>query len=408
MWSRTVRWMVPVLLLAAVLPGCRWTKEGRRTRHLAQGEGYIKDKKFKEAIIEYKNVLKVDGKNPRAIRQLGIALFDAGAPGEAAGYLRRAAEADPADLEVRQRLATTSLLQGNPAKAREHAAFVVEKQPDNLDALSVLGQTATTPEEVDAVVKRLEDKNARFAEPDKVQRLLGALYARQHDLGKAEQAFVAAVAAKPDSVESHLALARLYVGKNDLAQAEKEFRKAADLAPPAAPARLQLAEFYVATKRPEDARRVLTEVVQKAPDAHSASLMLAELSFRDGKTEDALKWLEPVLKANPQDPAGLLLSSRLHLVKSETGKAVEAATYAVKARPQLAPAHQLLAVAHRQSGNVSLALNEAKEALRLAPEVPDVVLLTAELELESGAPQDAVQVLTRFIDKYPQYAPARE
>ena len=401
------RWVLPVAVLLLLSPACRWTKEGRKARHLAQAEGYSKQDKFKEAVIEYKNVLKVDGKNAGAIRHLGIALYEAGAPGEAAGYLQRAYDADPSDLEVRQRLATVFLLRGVPANAREHATFVLAKQPANLQALTVLGQSSETQEQLDDVIRRLEGEATSIGAPDKVNLLLGSLYLRKRDVARAEQAFVAAVDAKPDSAEPHLALAQLYARNNDLTRAEAEFRAAARLSLPSAVAQLQLAEFYIAVSRPEDARKVLVEADAEGSRSTCGMGHARGAEFREGKLDDAVKFLEPALKDSP-DPAALLLRTRIHLAKHETTQAIEAANKAVGTRPGLAAAHHLLALAHVQSGNAALALAQAKEALRLAPGFPEAALLVAELEMQSSAPQNAVQVLTTFVGQNPRVPPAYE
>ena len=367
MSSRRARavWVLAVVL--ALSPACRWTKEGRRTRHLAQAEAHFEQKRFPEAAIEYKNVLRLDGRNPRAIRQLGIALYEAGAPGEASGYLQRAADADPADLDVRERLAEVCLLRGARAKAREHAAFVLTKEPHNLQAVAVLGEAGETAPELDEVIARIEADKSSFGEPDKVNGLLGSLYARKPDLTRAEEAFTAAVKAKPDSPDAHLALAR----------------------------------FYVATRRPDQARKVLTEATPQATGTDAARVMLAELAFRDGKVDEASSRLESVLKGHPEDAMALLLRARIDLANHRTAEAMQSATRVADAQPDLAPAHQVLALAHLQSGNTALALTEAREALRLAPGFADAALLTAELELKSGSPRNAVDVMSAFVADSP-------
>ena len=356
--------MAVVLVLS---PACRWTKEGRRTRHLAQAEAHFEKKRFKEAVIEYKNVLQLDGRNPRAIRQLGIALYEAGAPGEASGYLQRAGDADPADLDVRERLAEVFLLRGARAKAREHAAFVLTKEPHNLQAVTVLGEAGETAPELDEVIARIEEDKSAFGEPDKVNGLLGSLYARKPDPARAEAAFTAAVKARPDSPDARLALAR----------------------------------FYVATRRPDQARKILTEAIPEASETDEARLMLAELAFRDGKLDEASRRLESVLKVHPEDATALLLRARIHLAHHETTQAMQSATSVADAQPDLAPAHQVLALAHLESGNTALALTQAREALRLAPGFAEAAVLTAELELKSGSPRNAVEVMSAFVAENP-------
>ena len=50
MSSRRARAVWAMAVVLALSPACRWTKEGRRTRHLAQAEAHFEQKRFPEAV----------------------------------------------------------------------------------------------------------------------------------------------------------------------------------------------------------------------------------------------------------------------------------------------------------------------------------------------------------------------
>src|SRR5687767_9641132 len=61
--------VLALLALAFVAGGC--TKEFRKNRHLKRADAYFDEKKYKEAILEYRNVLRfvlpeVPNKDPKA------------------------------------------------------------------------------------------------------------------------------------------------------------------------------------------------------------------------------------------------------------------------------------------------------------------------------------------------------
>ena len=64
-------------------------------------------------------------------------------------YLLKAQEISPDDGEVRLKIGGIYLRVGKPAEAREETSFVLTKEPSNLEALALLADTSTTPEEVD-------------------------------------------------------------------------------------------------------------------------------------------------------------------------------------------------------------------------------------------------------------------
>jgi len=56
-----------VILFAVLLPiaiSCSGSPEAKKAKHLERGDSYFAEQKFKEAIIEYKNVIQLDGSMP--------------------------------------------------------------------------------------------------------------------------------------------------------------------------------------------------------------------------------------------------------------------------------------------------------------------------------------------------------
>ena len=125
------------------------------------------------------------------------------ARGPAFHYLLKAQQLTPDDHEVRLKLGGIYLLVGKREEAREEAGSVLGKEPNNLDALALLADTSTTPQEMDATIGLLEGQRATLGDRAKLHLTLGVLYLRKQDLPGAERAFQEAVAREPKSVEAH-------------------------------------------------------------------------------------------------------------------------------------------------------------------------------------------------------------
>jgi len=399
--KRQAAWAV-VLVAVVAGTGCGMVKDFRKNRHLKAAEGYVAEKKWKEATIEYRNALRFDPQNLAAVKQLGLAYYENGQLGEAFPPLRRYHDQNQGDLEVRQKLGVIYLMGRAPDKAREQAEAILAQQPQDLDGLLLLAESADTPEEITDAIGRLEKNRATLGDADRVARALGVLYARNQDVPRAEAEFQKAVSSKPDSPEAHLALARLHLGKRELAEAEKEFKAAADLAPAGSFARLQLADFYLLTRRVDDATKVLEQITSEAPDAFPAWLRRAEIAFAQGKLEEAQAAIDAVLKSNADNPTGLLIQARIHLAKRDAPKAVAAAQKAVKAQPGNGMAHYTLALAQAASGNNALALSAAKDAVARTPMLAEAVFLLAELQLQSGDTVGAGIGLKAYLQQQPR------
>ena len=86
---RRVAWVSIVLLLVSLVSaaGCARSPEAKKARHLERGDKYFARGHYREAVIEYWNVLRFERNNPHAIRQLGLAHYEVGQPAQAFRYL---------------------------------------------------------------------------------------------------------------------------------------------------------------------------------------------------------------------------------------------------------------------------------------------------------------------------------
>src|SRR3989442_10417420 len=122
-----------ILLLVGVtlMAGCARSPEAKKARHLERGDKYFSKAQYREALIEYANVLQLDGTNPRAIRQLAFAHYQLGEIGQAFPYLVKSQQLDPSDPEIRLKLGSIYLVASRPTEARQQVAVVLERDPNN-------------------------------------------------------------------------------------------------------------------------------------------------------------------------------------------------------------------------------------------------------------------------------------
>src|SRR5882672_7092409 len=124
-----------LILTLLVVAGCSRSPEAEKARHLERGDKYAAQEQYQEAILEYRNVLRIDPANERAIKQLGLAHYQLGELGQAFRYLLKAEELAPDAPDVRAKLARIYYLGGNADEARRELTFVLEKEPKNLEGL---------------------------------------------------------------------------------------------------------------------------------------------------------------------------------------------------------------------------------------------------------------------------------
>lgn len=404
--SRSARAGTVFLMIALVLAGCARTPEAKKARYLERGNRYFKQEQYREAIIEYRNALRIEQKNPIATRQLGLAYYELGQVGLAFRFLTTAQELEPDHTEVRLKLATIYVLGGRLDDASAQVEEVLKREPQNLDALVLAAGSANTPQEIEATLARLQAVQPALGGTAKLHLAFAGLYLKKQDTAAAAREFQEAVAREPKSVEAHAALGNFYVSRREMPEAEREFRTAAELAPLASPMRVRLADFYILMRRPDEARRVLAEITEKAPDSLPAWRLLAQLDFTEGKLAEAGKALDVVLKKNPSDVDGHLLKGRIHLTRGETTSAIQEFQAVLKSEPRMPAAHYQLALAHIQSGNIQQAKTELRDVISTAPRLVEATLLLADLNIQSGAVQPAIEDLERVLKVQPQASTA--
>ena len=402
MFRPTRGWVGLLMVALLVMAGCSRSPEAQKARYLERGDKFAAQEHYHEAILEYRNVLKYDSANARAIKQIGVAHFQLGEVAQAFPYLLKAQQLTPDDLDVRLKLGGIYYLAGKREEAREVALSVLGQQPKNLEALALLADTAGTPEEIDATIQRLEEVRAELGDRAQLYLALGVLYLRKQDRPRAEAAFREAVAKEPKSIEAHSMLGSFYLAKRDGAQAEREFKLAADLAPIGSPARLKLADFYLAARKPDDAKRIMLEITEKAPDFLPAWRRRAQVAFQERNYDESLRALQGLFKQNPSDLGGHLLQGRVRLAKLETTEAIQEFQQVLKLDPRNAIGHYELGLAQRQAGNLQLAKAELKEATSIAPNFTDAVLALAQLNITSGAVQPAIEDLEKLVRRQPR------
>jgi len=401
-WSQRSKGIALLLISATFVSACTRSPEANKVRHLSRGDAFFDRQRYPDAVIEYMNVLRIEPENVHAITRSAVAHFENGQLGRAFPLLLKAKELDPNNLDVRRRLGAVYVLVRWRQEARAEAAAILERNPNHFEGLLLSATTATTPSEVDEEIRRLETAStAAFANRAKLHLALGILYLRKNATQRAERTFREAIARDPASVEARLVLGDFYATRRDLTHAEQEYQAAAALGPVGSMARMKLADFYFAMQRADEGKRILADITTNAPDFVPAWRRLAEVALLERRYDDAVKALAQVFKKDRADFEGRLLRARIDLARGETVNAVQALQGLLRTEPGFAPARYQLALAYVASGNVQQAKSELKE---IAADFPDAALLLADLHLQTGAPDPAIEILTGLVPKRPTFA----
>jgi tetratricopeptide (TPR) repeat protein len=401
--AATWRTVTTLCLLAVVLNSC--SRGSKENRHLKLADGYFRAGEFEKAKIEYLNVLRQDFNNPTAEAQLGLIWFAQGAPLRAYAYLSKAREFDIDSAEVRTKLAIVLADLGENAAAREEALAVLQQSAGEEDALLVLTNTASTPEEFEATEEQLRKIPQEY---DIAYHLAwGALATRKRDFAYAESELEQALKLAPNSSNVHLALAQLYALRQNRDKASEEFRIAADLSPPRSVARIRYAEYERQTGSPDKAIAILREIRKQTPDYLSATCLLSETALMQGNYDEASLLVEDVLIRDPQNLQGSIVQAELWLRQGEANKAVEELDHLAKMYPNVPLIDYHLARAFLADGKINDAAAALNEAIAAKPDYTEAVLLLAELNLRASNAPLVVSSMSALLKQQPDLLSAQ-
>src|SRR6266581_6110971 len=132
------------LSIAALLMSACATPEKAKAQHVARGQALLKDKKFQEAVLEFRNALQIDDQFADAHWGLANAYEGLQRYQESFEEMKEVIDLDPNNLDVRVKLGNYYLVGSNqsPAaigEAERLAKEVLQKDANHIEGHILLG-----------------------------------------------------------------------------------------------------------------------------------------------------------------------------------------------------------------------------------------------------------------------------
>ncbi len=389
--------VVTLTLAVTLTAGC--SKEGKKTRLLAEADNYFKAGDYDKAKVSYLNVVQLDPQNALAFERIGGIWLDDWAPIRASAFLAKASELAPNNVQNRVRLARSYAATGRVDDARKEALKVLEQSPANTDALVILSEEARSKEGIEAAEEQLQ----KFPKRTDVAFYIASanLLFNTGDTAGAGGALRQALAVDPKSSQAHMAMGNLYLFQRDKKQAGEELKKAAELAPIRSMERLKYAAFTSATGDTGETTRIATEMTRQAPDYLPGWTLLAELALKDKKYDEALSLLENVFSRDPEYIDGRRLESDVLLAKGDTKKAVDVLEHLDQTYPDSPLIKYQLACTYLRNNSPNKAKVALEQSISINPNYDDAILRLAEINLRSGHGETVIEPITNLLRRRP-------
>jgi tetratricopeptide (TPR) repeat protein len=437
MTRSSLAYVLVAFALSAV--ACGGDPQKEKLEYVKSGDQYVADRKYAEAIVQYRNAVARDATFGEARFKLAAAYTETGDLGNALREYIRAADLMPDNVEAQLRAGNGLIATGQYPEARARAVAALTKEPRNVKALILLGNAMAGMKDLDGAIEQAEA--AVESDPHLVLSYtnLGSLELAKGDRAAAENTFKRAVETAPQSLEAHAALANFYWASGRNPEAEQELQTTIRLDPKSTLAnralalfysltgrqqqaelylkayaqlsdgvgpKLVLADYYIVRNRTKDAVEVLQPQATSREGFVPANLRLAAIAFSEGRRPEAYATLDEVLKQQPNQEDTLLEKGRFLLKDKKAEEALRLADLVVTANPRSIGGYYLKGLALRATQSLDDAAQAFRDALKLAPASTPILLQLAEADLARGARSSALEFATQVIKREPQSAVA--
>ena len=439
-----------VMIAAALLMGACTTPEKAKAQHVARGQALLKDNKFQEASLEFRNALQIDDKLADAHWGLANAYEGLQRYQEAFEEMKQVVTLDPNNLDVRVRLGNYYLMgsKQSPAgisEAERLAKDVLQKDGNHIEGHILMGSVLFTQDHKTEAFAELN--RAIEIDPSRVESYLSLarFHARTNDFTTAESIYQRAISVNGKSALAHYEYGKFLVQLTRLDAAEAEFQKAvqvdgnnrearfilasfylvnrrldkaedaykalAELDKDKPEGRSVLADFYSATGRMDEAIAIYKEVVAKSPDYTQGHYRLAEIMLMKGDAPGAKDEIANILKNDAKDRQALILRARSEIQSGEPSDlkvAIEDLKEVLKQEPNSRAGLYFMAEANFRLTQIDQARAFANDLDRNYPDYLPGKLMQVQINLASGDAKSALQLASQLQERLAKASPDRD
>ena len=436
------RFLFLTALCAFLLISC---SSQAKQKHLKLGEEYLKNRKFHEAVMEFRAAVEIDKNSGEAYWGLARAQESLGEFSETVENLRKAVDYNPKNLDAKAKLGNYFLVFNPPAIGEteklleeifaQDPQFIegfilkasllsIQNKPE-AEVLEVLKQAvALNPNRTETYVSLsryfMKKQDAERAEKAILEGInagenkiigfieYGKFLVYKDRAAEAETQFLKAVEIDINNIDAREAVAEYYIGQKQIQKAEAQYLELVRIQENSPASRVDLANFYERTGRDDDAIRIFNEIVKDAPEFARAHYRLTEIYLERKQYNEVSAEIEKLLAINDSDSEALMLRTRLKLAENKPGEAVKDLEEILKKQPSSRDALFYMAQARLALGQPDQARAFIGDLERYHPNYLRTKLLKIQSSFTAGQTEMARREANELLDKVQKSFPNAE
>jgi tetratricopeptide (TPR) repeat protein len=427
--------ILTLTLIATLLSACSRDPDVRKQKYFQSGQRYFEEGKYREAMIEFVNALKIDPSYAEAHLQLAESYLHLQQGNRAYEEFVRTVELQPGNYRARIEMANLLIVSRNFQQAREQTDLLLQKRPNDPAVHSIVSSLLAAQENIPGAIGEMQQTIALDPSRWESYLSLALLQLRNNQSDAAEASFKKVIELNPKAMQAQLLLGNYYQSRSRFSEAEQQFHHAMDLDPNSPEPRAALARLYLAEGKKADAEEILKQAKDDFPSNPAGYRLLGEFYFIGGDLDkataeygalyqehpkdmevrknyiqlliqtnrftEARRLDDEILKTDPNDDDALVYQSQMKISDGDVNDAAQRLQTVIKNAPKNSEAHYVLGVAFEKLGYLERAESEWREALRLRPNLLDAQRALANAAMRQGDMATLEEAATQIINLQP-------
>ncbi len=409
--SQTLFWAFLVIVFS--IGGCT-SDEDKKSAHWVKAREYIELGELDNAVIELKNIVKIDARDDEASYELGEIYMAKHDLIEAYRSFGTAVAINPENLDARLRMGQILLLVHKTRDARDMAQEILKRSPFHMGASILLARIQLQEEDPESAKNYLDSALTRDPNHLSAWLTLGEVHLRMGNLEEADRAFMQAVeldeSLGPLQVEegphsTAPVLAKHYERTGEWERADAMYQKVIEVHPKGRiPAMMELAAFYSRAGMYEKALDTMQAAAEERQGDLDIMVQIAKLHLDFAQFDEAEDYADKVLAVFPTHLGARLIKGRILLGKGNYDGALGHLEAVIHETPGRGAAHYFRGMALMGKGEVRGAQESLIRSLEIDPGLIGARFLLAKIYLgrfESGNLSLARRELVKVLEAVP-------
>jgi tetratricopeptide (TPR) repeat protein len=424
-----------VLMSAVVLNSCTNDPQIAKAKYFAAGQNYMKNGKYGDAAIEFRNAVRLDPRFVEAYYQLAHADMALNDWSAAYATLAKTIDLDPTRLDVRLDRGRLYLAAREFDQAEDEATFILKQEPKDAGAYQLLGAALIGQQKPDLALAAFSKLTELRPNDPSAYVNLALVEISLKRYAVAEQHLKKAAAVDPNSIQAYTDLANFYRLQNRAPEAQQVLQDAIAKNPEATSLYIYWASILTNQGKKDAAEALLSKLRKQLPNSADAAMAIGDFYFQRKETDQALADYRRGLAVSPKNLAILKRLQDVYLTTSQTQMAADLDKELMKSAPRdvivrvdhgrllmalgklheatlflqkvvadaadSAEAHYYLAMSFWQQGDMAQAHGALVVALKASPGSPITLQSLVRLSLVRGNVADALTYAKELVQKFP-------